>query len=226
MSGASVIVLGATGLVGGHAVSIALEDPAVGSVTVIGRRPCGHAHPTLREVIHQDFTDFGPVTDALTGHDAALFCVGAYSGKVPDDRFRAITVDMPIAFARALHEHSPAAAFCLLSGQGADPTGRSRVAFARYKGEAETKLRAVGFDRVHIVRPGYIYPVEPRDEPNLGYRIMRALYPVIRRIAPGSAIPSDDLARVMVHAGLQGTGTHDDPVLENRDIRALAATLT
>jgi uncharacterized protein YbjT (DUF2867 family) len=96
------------------------------------------------------------------------------------------------------------------------------MAFARYKGAAEKGLLRVGFSRVHIFRPGYIYPVTPRSEPNLGYRIMRALYPMIRHISPNIGIASDDLARAMVHAGLNGTAEHEDPVLENRDIRALA----
>jgi hypothetical protein len=61
-------------------------------------------------------------------------------------------------FARVLRSSSPDAAFSFLSGNGADPTGRSRLAFARYKGEAEKALLAAGFPRVYIFRPAYIYP--------------------------------------------------------------------
>jgi hypothetical protein len=78
---------------------------------------------------------------------------------------------------------------------------------------------------VHIFRPGYIYPVTPRDEPNVTYRITRSLYPVLRRVYPNIGIASDDLARAMVYAGLHGTGTHAAPVLENRDIRVLAEAM-
>jgi uncharacterized protein YbjT (DUF2867 family) len=53
---------------------------------------------------------------------------------------------------------SPDAAFLFLRGSGADPTGRSRTAFARFKGEAEKALLAVGFRRSYIFRPAYIYP--------------------------------------------------------------------
>ena len=56
---------------------------------------------------------------------------------------------------------SPGAAFSFLSGSGADPTGRSRMAFARYKGEAEKALLAAGFPQIYIFRPAYIYPVKP-----------------------------------------------------------------
>jgi uncharacterized protein YbjT (DUF2867 family) len=41
---------------------------------------------------------------------------------------------------------------------GADPTGRSRLAFAGYKGQAEKALLAAGFPRVYIFRPACIYP--------------------------------------------------------------------
>jgi len=89
-----------------------------------------------------------------------------------------------------------------LSGNGADPTGRSRLAFARYKGEAEKALLAVGFPSVYIFRPAYIYPVEPRKEPNFSYRLMRAIYPVFRALFPNQVIRADDLARAMVDRDL------------------------
>jgi hypothetical protein len=44
---------------------------------------------------------------------------------------------------------------------------------------------------------------------------------VIRRIYPNIGIPSEDLARAMVLAGLYGTGENENPVLENRDVRSL-----
>jgi hypothetical protein len=67
-------------------------------------------------------------------------------------------------------------AFSFLSGSGADQTGRSRMAFARYKGEAEKALLAAAFPRAYIFRPAYIYPVEARKEPNFSYRLLRAVY--------------------------------------------------
>jgi uncharacterized protein YbjT (DUF2867 family) len=191
-------------------------------VTVIGRRSVAVDHPKLREVLHDDFSDFAAVADAFADHTVALFCVGAYTGAVSDEAFRRVTVDYTVAFARALHARSPGAAFCFLSGQGADPTERSRMSFARYKGAAEKALLALGFPRVHIFRPGYIYPPTPRDEPNFGYRMMRGLYPVLRSVYPNVGVPADDLARVMVEAGLNGTPGHAGPILENAAIRALA----
>ncbi len=219
----SIVIVGATGMVGGHALELSLEHPEVGRVTVIGRRPTGVAHPKLREVLHADFADCAPLAAALTGHDVALYCLGAYTGAVSDAVFRRITVDCTVEFARRLREHSPSVAFCFLSGKGADQSGKSRFAFARYKGEAERALQALDFSRLHIFRPGYIYPVLPRREPNLSYRLTRVLYPALRSVAPGAVIPSVDLARAMLLAGLHGAGPITIPVLENSDIQALLA---
>ena len=126
------VIVGASGMVGGYALRYLLEDPAVGRVTSIGRRNLGISHPKLTEILHSDFADCTPLVDALTGHDAAVYCLGAYTGAVPDEALRRITVDYTVEFARVLRASSPNATFAFLSGSGADPAGRSRMAFARY----------------------------------------------------------------------------------------------
>ena len=83
---------------------------------------------------------------------------GHVHGAVSDAALRTITVDYTVEFARVLHSSSPGTAFSFLSGNGADPTGRCRMPFARNKGEAENALLAAGFPHVYIFRPAYIYP--------------------------------------------------------------------
>jgi uncharacterized protein YbjT (DUF2867 family) len=220
-----LVIVGATGMVGGYALRYALEHPAVGRTTAIGRRKLGISHPKLNEVLHRDFADCSALAEALSGQDAVVFGLGAYTGAVPDAELRRITVDYPIEFARVLRGSSPDAAFSFLSGSGADPTGRSRMAFARYKGEAENALLAAGFPRVYLFRPAYIYPVEPRKEPNLSYRLLRGIYPAFRLLFPNQVIRADDLARAMVDVGVRDTGERGGLVLENRDIRAMVEPL-
>ena len=217
-----LVIVGATGMVGGYALRYALDHPAVGAATAIGRKPTGLAHPKLKEVLHQDFSDCSALAGVLSDQDAAVFCLGAYTGAVPDAELRRITVDYAIEFARVLSGSSPNAAFAFLSGGGADPSGRSRLAFARYKGEVEKVLSAAGFPHVYIFRPAYIYPVQPRREPNFSYRLLRAIYPAFRLLFPNQVVPADDLARTMVDVAVRGTGEGRTLVLENRDIRRLA----
>jgi len=217
-----LVIVGATGMVGGYALRCALGHPEVGTATAIGRKPTGLSHPKLNEVLHQDFADCSALAGPLSGQDAAVFCLGAYTGAVADAELRRITVDYTIEFARVLRGSSPNATFVFLSAGGADPTGRSRVAYARYKGEAEKALAAAGFPLVYIFRPGYIFPVQPRREPNFSYRVLRAIYPAFRVLFPNQVIRADDLARTMVNLAVRGTGEGRTVVLENRDIRHLA----
>jgi len=216
-----LVIVGATGMVGGYALRYALENPAVGCVTSIGRRNLGISHQKLKEVLHPDFADCSALAGVLSDQDAAIFCLGAYTGALPDAEFRKITVDYTVEFARVLRGSSPSAAFSFLSGNGADQTGRSRMAFARYKGEAENALLSAGFPHVYIFRPAYIYPVEPRKEPNLSYQVLRLIYPVFRVLFPNQVIPADDLAQAMIDVVISGRGRGSSFILENRDIRAM-----
>ena len=216
-----LVIVGATGMVGGYAVRYALDSSAVKSVTSIGRKKLGILHPKLKEVLHQNFADCSALTDALSGQDTAVYCLGTYTGSVSDAELRTITTGYTIEFARVLRRSSPNAAFSFLSGSGADPTGRSRLAFARYKGEAEKALLASGFPRVYLFRPAYIYPVQPRKEPTFSYWLLRAVYPMFRLLFPNQVVRADDLGWAMVDVVLRETLEHQGLILENRDIRAI-----
>jgi uncharacterized protein YbjT (DUF2867 family) len=219
-----LVLVGATGMVGGYALRYALKHPGVKSATAIVRRKLDISHPKLNQVEHRDFADCSALAEALSSQDGAVFCLGAYTGAVSDTELRRITVEYTIEFARVLRSSSPNAAFSFLSGSGADPTGRSRIAFARYKGEAENALLAAGFPSVYLFRPAYIYPVEPREEPNFSYRLLRAIYPAFRLLFPNQVIRADDLAHAMVDVAVRGT-ERGCRVFENRDIRAMVESL-
>src|SRR5258708_15210573 len=220
-----LVIVGATGMVGGYALRYALDHPSVGVVTVIGRKKLDTSYSKLRQVLHRDVADCSALAQSLSGQDAALFCLGVYTGAVPDAEFRKITVDYTIEFARVLRTSSPDAAFSFLSGSGADQTEQSRVAFARYKGEAEKALLAAGVPRLYIFRPAYIYPVEPRKEPNFSYRLLRAIYPAFLVLFPNQAIRADDLAKTMADGAVRGRRERESGVFENREIRAMAEQL-
>src|SRR3984957_15492408 len=216
-----LVIVGATGMAGGYALRYALGHHSVERVTSIGRKNLGVSHPKLKEVLHQDFADCSALAETLFDQDATIFCLGAYTGSVTDAELRTITVAYTIEFARVLRRSSPEAAFSFLSGKGADPTGRSRMPFARHKGEAEKALLAAGFPRVYIFRPAYIYPVEPRKDPNFSYSLLRAVYPAFRLLFPDQVIQADDLAHAMVDVVVQKTTERENRVFENRDIRAM-----
>jgi uncharacterized protein YbjT (DUF2867 family) len=220
-----LVIVGASGMVGGYALRYALDNSAVKSVTSIGRRKLDISHPKLSQVVHVNFADSSVLAETLSGQHAAIFCLGAYTGAVSDAELRKITADYTIEFARVLRQSSPDAAFSFLSGSGADRAGQSRMAFARYKGEAENALLAAGFPRVYMFRPAYIYPVEPRKEPNFSYRLMRAIYPAFRLLFPNQVIRADDLALAMVDVVIRQHETSESVTFENPDIRKMVESL-
>ena len=86
-------------------------------------------------------------------------------------------------------------------------------------------MTAAGFPAVYIFRPAYIYPVQARREPTFSDRVLRAIYPVFQLLFPNQVIRGDDLARTMVDAAVRDVEAERQTiVLENRDIRALAAS--
>src|SRR5579864_8494986 len=88
-----LVIVGATGMVGGYALRYAHDHPGVGTATAIGRKPTGLRHAKLNEVLHQNFADCSALAGALSGQDAAVFCLGAYTGAVSNAELRRITVD-------------------------------------------------------------------------------------------------------------------------------------
>lgn len=211
-----VIIAGGTGMVGALLVKICLASEKVSEVRSLVRKPTGVQHPKLKEFAVPDFENYSTHHHIFEDISAAFFCIGVYTGAVPDEEFKKITVDYAVAFATALKQQSADATICLLSGAGADSTEKSKTPFARYKGMAENRISSFNM-KFYSFRPGYIYPVEPRKEPNIGYKILRTIYPVLKLFGKNISITSDELARTMYNVGMHGANKQ---ILENRDILA------
>lgn len=219
----NVLITGPNGMIGSEMLQLCLGNPDVTNITTISRKPLPLQNPKLKQVICPDLMDLSGIADAFANQDLCLYAIGVYTGQVSRPVFREITVDLTEKIASYLRQQSPQASFCFLSGQGADRSEKSWIMFAKDKGIAENILIRLNFPRLHIFRPGYIYPVTPRTEPNNQYRLFRKLYkPLLSRIYPNIGITSLELAEAMVHTGLYG-GTL--LTYENRDIRKLAGEL-
>ena len=210
-----VILTGATGMIGNLILAQCLESDQINQVVSISRRSSGVESPKHQEILHEDFSNLSGLQAYFGNVDCVYFCLGVYTGQVSDVLFKQITYDYVVEFSRVLKEKSPKASFCLLSGQGADQTERSNLAFAKYKGMAENHLLTQCFNSTYLFRPAYIYPVTKRNEPNIMYKISRVLYPLIKLLGKNASIKSTDLAKAMFLTGINGA---PKTVLENRDI--------
>ena len=216
----NILITGTNGMMGKLILEKCLLRNDVQKITSITRKSTGITHPTLVEIFHNDFLDYSSIEQHFANQDICFFCIGVYTGQVPKEEFRKITVDFTRAFAECLQRNSPDATFCFLSGQGADLSEKSIVMFARDKGIAENILIRLHFKQLSIFRPGYIYPVTPRVEPNRQYIIFRVLYKYLfRMIYPNIGLTSEQLASAMVNIGFNGG---DKMIYENSEIKKWA----
>lgn len=221
MRGVKVIVFGATGMVGQAVLDQCLTDPGVESVVVVGRTPVGRRDGKLREILHQDFSDFTTLADDFAGADACLFCLGVSAVRMKEADYRRITKDITLAAADVLVQVAPDIVFEYVSGEGTDSTERGRLMWARVKGEVENSLLAMSF-RGYAVRPGFIQATRGVQSKTplyaAIYRVTGWLYLILRRVAPRHVIRSDELARAMIEVARQRPTQR---VLSSNDLRAL-----
>lgn len=185
---ATLLLAGATGLVGGHLLELALQDARVERVVTIVRRP-QPAAPRLQTVV-VDF-EFLPDLETIWRADVAVCALGT-TLKTAGSReaFRRVDHDMVLAFATRARRHG-VASFGLVSAMGADP--RSWFFYNRVKGDAEAAVAALAFPSLTIARPGLMGGPrgESRPAEALAQSVVSAITPVLPqrfRINPGRRI--------------------------------------
>jgi hypothetical protein len=218
-----VVVFGGTGMIGQAVLRECLLDPAVIEVVTVGRTATGREHTKLREIVHADLFDLGPVKDDLAGADACFFCLGVSSAGMSEDAYRRITYDLTMAAARLFAETGPDVTFVYVSGQGTDETEKGRTMWARVKGKTENDILAL-LPNSYMFRPGYIHPMNGEKPRSRVYAILlpifRPLHPVLRRLFPKSVTDTESIGRAMLTLAKQGGAQR---VLENPGINAAGA---
>jgi uncharacterized protein YbjT (DUF2867 family) len=215
----NAIVLGATGMVGEGVLHECLGHPDIESVLVINRRPCGVENPKLKEIIHQDFSNFSPIAESLRGYQACFFCMGISSIGKKEADYRKITYDLTMHIASILAEKNSDFTFCYVSGIGTDSTEQGRSMWARIKGKTENDLLRMPFQGAYMFRPGYIQPGKGMKNTYKIYKILSPLFPVLKFLFPKYVNTLEEIGLAMIHAALAGS---EKKVLEPPDIRQLA----
>ena len=197
VAGRTALVAGATGLVGREILRALLADKACAAVHSVGRRALTLRHPKLQS--HRiDFAAPGalmPVDDVYIALGTTIKVAGSQQA------FRAVDLDAVVNVARAAFD-AGATRLGVVSAMGAD--ARSTVFYNRVKGEMEQAVRAIGYDRVVIVRPSMLagdreaLQQASRPAEKLGLVFMNALRPLIP--ANYRAINARDVALGLIEA--------------------------
>ncbi len=208
-----VILFGATGMVGQAVLRECLQDSAVTEVLCVVRRPTGQSHPKLRERVQEDLSRAAEIP----GYDACFFCLGVSSAGMSEAGYTRTTYDLTLAWARALAKTSPQLCFTYVSGAG---TG-GKAMWARVKKRTEDDLLAL-FPNAVMFRLPVLQPkhgeVSRTRWSRIAYAVMKPVVPLLRALAPGLVVTSEELGRAMLRTA---RGEAPKRVLEGRDIRAL-----
>lgn len=199
----TLLLVGATGLVGSAVRDKALDDPRVEQLVALSRR---QLPPAAR--LHNHVVDF----DRLTGDepwwsvDAVICTLGTTRAKAGSRKaFRRVDHDYPLAVAKyARAAGTPA--FVLTSALGAST--RAPFFYSRTKGELERDVRACRYPSLTIVRPSLIGGERPERRPaeQLALRLtdkFERLLPPRWRVSPATRIAATLLEAAV--SGVPGT---------------------
>ena len=194
---ATLLLVGATGLVGSHALQQSLADTRIARIVAPTRRALP-PHPKLVNPI----VDFdGLPRDAPWWQVDAVVCAfgTTISQAGSEAAFRKVDFDYVLDVARLARMHG-ATAFALTSSLGAN--AMSRNFYLRTKGEIELALKDCGYASLTFVRPSMIGGERDRVRPleHFGMRTMRALEPLIPR--RWRVVPAGRIAHALIEAAL------------------------
>jgi uncharacterized protein YbjT (DUF2867 family) len=202
----SIVFLGASGAVGGVALSGLADHPDVSKLTLLVRREIPALGMSLGRATTQhivDTTDPATYATHLEGHDTAVCTIGVGEpSKVSREEFTRIDHDAVLAFARACR-NAGLKHFVLLGSVGANANSRSF--YLKSKGSLRETIAALGFESAITFQPSMI--VTPTNRYGLSQAILLAVWPAVSTLLWGPlkkyrGIPIETLGRAIANAAL------------------------
>lgn len=193
----TLMLVGATGLVGGKVLEQALASDEVARVVAPTRSPLPEHPKLLNPQVSFHRLPEGAEWWAV---DAVICTLGTTIAKAGDKAsFYQVDHDLPVLVAKLAQAHG-ARAFALNSALGADLN--SRVFYSRTKGELERDLLALGYPSLTFVRPGLIggERSESRPTEQIGVKVSQWLRPLLP--ARYRVVPAERIARQLLRSAL------------------------
>ncbi|OGU63482.1 MAG: hypothetical protein A3C56_05160 [Ignavibacteria bacterium RIFCSPHIGHO2_02_FULL_56_12] len=216
----SSLLLGSSGLVGGHLLRLLLSSDRYGEVRTLVRKPMGIVHVKLRESV-VDFDHLEDAADKVTADDV-FCCLGSTTSSASSkEEFRKVDYTYVVE-AASLSLGNGASRFFLVSAIGANP--RSPFFYTRVKGEVERTIAQFPFQVACIFRPSVISGERKnrRLREQIGVAGLRALS--VALVGPAKKfrlITAEDVASAMLFAAESNvTGVR---IFESDEIQKMAA---
>jgi uncharacterized protein YbjT (DUF2867 family) len=177
-----ICLVGATGLIGTSLIEASMHRKDVRLIAVARREL--QLPPGARMEVLLAPTEGWPEAIAASNADVFVCALGTTMKNVGGDReaFRAVDHDLVIASAKAAHD-AGIGHMILVSSVGAD-SGSGNF-YLRNKGEAETQVRKLGFERLDILQPSLL--VGKRQESRPLERLAVLFAPLMNLVLHGKA---------------------------------------
>ena len=196
-----VLLVGSSGLIGGHLQDFLLKRPEISWVDTIRRKPGATASSKLTELIAP--LDDPEVYNSFQSPDAVFCCLGTTIKKAgSQEAFRKVDYTYPVQLALWASK-AGVPAFHLVTAMGAD--AESRIFYNRIKGEVERDIAALNFASTCFYRPSLLLGDRSESRPmeKLAQQMMPMLNPLM--VGPLKAIrpiAAKDVAIAMVKVAL------------------------
>lgn len=166
----TALIVGATGLIGGHVLRLLLQDAAYDAVKVLVRKQISTQHPKLQ----QHVVNFDKLQESasLLKADDVFCCLGTTIKTAgSQEAFRKVDHDYPVATAQ-LAQQQGAEKFLIVTAMGANKS--SSIFYNRVKGEVEEAIKKIPFQAIHIFQPSLL--LGERNEHRAGEKIGAVIF--------------------------------------------------
>jgi uncharacterized protein YbjT (DUF2867 family) len=220
-----VLIIGGTGQVGAAVVRALAAEPACAEVVMVNRRAVAlTADPRVRQVVLDTAAQQLPAEVTRLAHDMVAqgdpvygaSCVGVGKGSLQwsEEELKALEIGVVGGFAWGC-QAGGITRFALLSAVGS--TSKSRFRYVRVMGLKEDAVKAIGFRRLAIFRPGII-----------GGNVHTPSYVAwLGRLVPGrfGTIEQDDIAHAFVAEFISNSAASGVVHFENGAMRQRSRAL-
>lgn len=213
--GKTAIILGATGLTGGHLLDLLLEDDSFNKILVFTRRKTGKEHPKLEEHII-DLLELDDYKNLFKG-DVVFCCIGTTKAKTPDKNlYKAIDYGIPVTAAK-LAKQNGIKSYIVISALGANEN--SRVFYNKLKGEMQRDVLAQKIEYSYVLQPSLI--VGERSDKRTGEKFAEVIMRTFNFLIPKKykMIKGKTIAKAMIEISKTG---YDKHIISSAEIKEIS----
>lgn len=194
------IITGATGYVGEGMLLAMLDNEKFDEVLSISRRPCGHSHPKLKELVVPDLMELEEGDPRLAGYDTVFFAAGITSVGTPHEVYDVISHDIPVHLGKILPDKDKTT-FIYVSGAGTTDKGVQH--WQKVKSSTEHELAGMGFRHCFGWRPMFMAPFKGQINHQLkAQKVALAMYPLLRLL--GQYTSMKEMCRAVIKVTEEG----------------------